>query len=165
MACIAKLKVMNSQTGCSPASAAPTVSPQKPDSVIGESITLLSPNLSKRPFVTLYLPNSQTLSFRYVSPPGLDSGRSLVRSVVTTHPQRCPVDTHECSCPRLSHDLSTIEHAAVGMRLASDPILQNLWHTTFSSKRKGLTRRCTVQPPHLARTPSRWQKAPPLVPH
>ena len=55
MACMAKLNVMNSQTGCSPANAAPTVRPQNPDSVIGLSITLLSPNRSRRPFVTLYL--------------------------------------------------------------------------------------------------------------
>ena len=42
-------------TGCKPANAAPTVRPQKPDSVIGLSITLLSPNRSSKPFVTLYL--------------------------------------------------------------------------------------------------------------
>ena len=62
MACMAKLKVMNSQTGCRPASAAPTVRPQKPDSVMGESITRLSPNLSSSPFVTLYLFNHQHVS-------------------------------------------------------------------------------------------------------
>ena len=68
IACIAKLNVMNSHyhglryllvvvsdallnptTGCSPASALPTQSPAKPDSVIGESITLRSPNRSRRP--------------------------------------------------------------------------------------------------------------------
>ena len=42
-------------TGCKPANAAPTVRPQKPDSVIGLSMTLLSPNRSSNPFVTLYL--------------------------------------------------------------------------------------------------------------
>ena len=42
-------------TGCKPANAAPTVRPQKPDSVIGLSMTLLSPNRSSKPFVTLYL--------------------------------------------------------------------------------------------------------------
>lgn len=42
-------------TGCRPASAAPTVRPQKPDSVIGLSMTLFSPNRSSNPFVTLYL--------------------------------------------------------------------------------------------------------------
>lgn len=42
-------------TGCRPASAAPTVRPQKPDSVIGLSITLFSPKRSNKPFVTLYL--------------------------------------------------------------------------------------------------------------
>lgn len=50
---------MNSQTGCRPASAAPTVRPQKPDSVMGESMTRLSPNLSNSPFVTLYLCDCQ----------------------------------------------------------------------------------------------------------
>ena len=42
-------------TGCSPFRAAPTVRPQKPDSVMGLSMTLFSPNRSSRPFVTLYL--------------------------------------------------------------------------------------------------------------
>ena len=42
-------------TGWRPASAAPTVRPQKPDSVMGLSMTLFSPNRSSRPFVTLYL--------------------------------------------------------------------------------------------------------------
>ena len=55
MACIAKLNVMNSQIGCSPASAAPTARPAKPDSVMGVSMTLFSPKRSSRPFVTLYL--------------------------------------------------------------------------------------------------------------
>jgi hypothetical protein len=41
--------------GCRPASAAPTVRPAKPDSVMGESITLFSPKRSRRPLVTLYL--------------------------------------------------------------------------------------------------------------
>jgi hypothetical protein len=41
--------------GCRPASAAPTVRPAKPDSVMGESMTLFSPKRSRRPFVTLYL--------------------------------------------------------------------------------------------------------------
>jgi len=40
-------------TGCKPARAAPTVNPQKPDSVIGLSMTLFSPNRSSRPLVTL----------------------------------------------------------------------------------------------------------------
>lgn len=55
MACMAKLKVMNSQIGASPARAAPTARPAKPDSVMGESMTRFSPNRSRRPFVTLYL--------------------------------------------------------------------------------------------------------------
>ena len=42
-------------TGCKPANAAPTVRPAKPDSVIGLSMTLFSPNLSSSPLVTLYL--------------------------------------------------------------------------------------------------------------
>jgi hypothetical protein len=46
-------------TGCKPARAAPTVRPAKPDSVIGLSITRLSPNRSNRPFVTLYLFETQ----------------------------------------------------------------------------------------------------------
>lgn len=47
------LKVMNSQMGLKPLSAAPTAKPVKPASVMGVSITLRSPNLSKRPFVIL----------------------------------------------------------------------------------------------------------------
>ena len=39
--------------GWRPASAAPTVRPAKPDSVMGESITLFPPKRSSRPFVTL----------------------------------------------------------------------------------------------------------------
>jgi hypothetical protein len=39
--------------GCRPASAAPTVRPAKPDSVMGESMTLFSPKRSRRPLVTL----------------------------------------------------------------------------------------------------------------
>ena len=42
-------------TGCKPANAAPTVRPAKPDSVMGLSMTLFSPNRSSSPFVTLYL--------------------------------------------------------------------------------------------------------------
>ena len=42
-------------TGCKPANAAPTVRPAKPDSVIGLSMTLFSPNRSSSPLVTLYL--------------------------------------------------------------------------------------------------------------
>ena len=55
-ACIAaKVDLSLRTTGCKPANAAPTVRPQKPDSVIGLSMTLLSPNRSSKPFVTLYL--------------------------------------------------------------------------------------------------------------
>lgn len=72
--CIAKLKVMNSQTGLRPAKAAPTAIPQNPASVIAVvserrsaaespefelasrnvrvSTTRFSPNLSRRPLVT-----------------------------------------------------------------------------------------------------------------
>ena len=42
-------------TGCNPANAAPTVRPAKPDSVMGLSMTLFSPNRSSSPLVTLYL--------------------------------------------------------------------------------------------------------------
>lgn len=42
-------------TGCKPANAAPTVRPAKPDSVMGLSMTLFSPNRSSSPLVTLYL--------------------------------------------------------------------------------------------------------------
>lgn len=44
IACMAKLKVMNSMIGLHPAMAAPTPSPVNPASVIGVSITLCSPN-------------------------------------------------------------------------------------------------------------------------
>ena len=47
---------MNSIIGLSPPKAAPTPSPAKPCSVIGVSITLFSPNSSRRPCVTLYAP-------------------------------------------------------------------------------------------------------------
>ena len=50
-----KVELWSRTTGCKPANAAPTVRPQKPDSVIGLSMTLLSPNRSNKPFVTLYL--------------------------------------------------------------------------------------------------------------
>lgn len=53
--CMAKFQVMNSQTGFRPAKADPTARPQKPDSVIGVSMTRLGPNLSKRPLETYYL--------------------------------------------------------------------------------------------------------------
>lgn len=43
MACMEKLNVMNSQIGLRPANAAPTAIPAKPISVIGVSITRLSP--------------------------------------------------------------------------------------------------------------------------
>jgi hypothetical protein len=57
-------------TGCNPASAAPIVSPQNPDSVMGLSMTRLSPNLSNRPFVTLYLDDGEQPE----KPSGLHSG-------------------------------------------------------------------------------------------
>jgi hypothetical protein len=44
-----KLKVMNSTIGLNPANAAPDPTPANPYSVIGVSITLFSPNSSKRP--------------------------------------------------------------------------------------------------------------------
>lgn len=50
-----KPKVGRLTTGCKPARAAPTVRPAKPDSVIGLSMTLLSPKRSNNPLVTLYL--------------------------------------------------------------------------------------------------------------
>ena len=53
MACSAKLKVMNSTIGFSPAKAAPTASPAKPCSVIGVSITRRAPNSSSRPWLIL----------------------------------------------------------------------------------------------------------------
>ena len=53
MACIEKLKVMNSTIGFSPAKAAPTPSPAKPISVIGVSMTRFGPNSSSRPWLTL----------------------------------------------------------------------------------------------------------------
>ena len=53
MACMAKLKVMNSTIGFSPAKAAPTPSPAKPYSVIGVSTTRLSPNSCSRSRLTL----------------------------------------------------------------------------------------------------------------
>src|SRR6516162_8997193 len=53
---MAKLKVMNSTIGRSPAKAVPTPSPAKPCSVIGVSITRRSPNSWSRPWLTLYAP-------------------------------------------------------------------------------------------------------------
>ena len=53
IACMAKLKVMNSTIGFSPANAAPTPRPAKPCSVIGVSMTRLAPNSSSRPWLTL----------------------------------------------------------------------------------------------------------------
>src|SRR6516162_10259456 len=53
---MAKLKVMNSTIGRSPAKAAPTPSPAKPCSVIGVSITRRGPNSWSRPWLTLYAP-------------------------------------------------------------------------------------------------------------
>jgi hypothetical protein len=47
-----KLKVMNSQMGLSPARAAPTAIPVNPISVMGVSMTLFSPNLSRSPLET-----------------------------------------------------------------------------------------------------------------
>ena len=53
IACMAKLKVMNSTIGFSPANAAPTPRPAKPYSVIGVSITRFSPNSCTRSRLTL----------------------------------------------------------------------------------------------------------------
>jgi hypothetical protein len=49
MACMEKLKVMNSQMGRRPAMAAPTAIPVKPISVIGVSMTRLSPYFFHNP--------------------------------------------------------------------------------------------------------------------
>jgi hypothetical protein len=53
MACIEKLKVMNSTIGLRPVKAAPTAMPVKPCSVIGMSITRFGPNSSSRPWLIL----------------------------------------------------------------------------------------------------------------
>jgi hypothetical protein len=53
IACIAKLKVMNSTIGRSPAKAAPIPSPAKPCSVIGVSMTRRGPNSCNNPWLTL----------------------------------------------------------------------------------------------------------------
>ena len=53
IACIEKLNVMNSRMGLSPWKAAPTARPEKPISVMGVSMTLLSPYFFHRPRVTL----------------------------------------------------------------------------------------------------------------
>ena len=53
IACMAKLKVMNSTIGRRPAKAAPTPIPANPASVIGVSITRRAPNSSSRPWLTL----------------------------------------------------------------------------------------------------------------
>ena len=53
MACMAKLKVMNSQMGLRSLYAAPVAMPAKPISVMGVSMTRRSPYFWKRPLVTL----------------------------------------------------------------------------------------------------------------
>ena len=53
IACIEKLKVMNSTIGFSPVIAAPTAMPVKPCSVIGMSITRRGPNSSSSPWLIL----------------------------------------------------------------------------------------------------------------
>ena len=52
MACMEKLKVINSQIGLRPFIAAPTAKPAKPISVIGVSMTRLSPYFFHKPRVT-----------------------------------------------------------------------------------------------------------------
>ena len=52
MACIEKLNVINSTTGLNPLKAAPTPIPANPISVIGVSITRLSPYFFHNPRVT-----------------------------------------------------------------------------------------------------------------
>jgi len=54
---MAKFQVMNSTTGRKPFMAAPTPMPAKPSSAIGVSITLLGPNSSNKPLLTLYAPS------------------------------------------------------------------------------------------------------------
>lgn len=54
IACIEKLKVMNSQIGFRPANAAPTAIPAKPISVMGVSITRLSPYFFHKPLKIWY---------------------------------------------------------------------------------------------------------------
>src|SRR5580704_930104 len=56
IACMAKLNVINSTIGLSPASAVPTPRPVKPSSVIGVSMTRRAPNSCSSPCVTLYAP-------------------------------------------------------------------------------------------------------------
>ncbi len=53
IACMAKLKVMNSTIGFRPFMAAPTAMPVKPCSVIGVSITRRSPNSCSSPWLIL----------------------------------------------------------------------------------------------------------------
>lgn len=58
MACIEKLNVMNSQIGRRPAIAAPTAIPANPISVIGVSITRLSPYFFHKPRETCFKYNN-----------------------------------------------------------------------------------------------------------
>src|SRR5579859_6158968 len=58
----AKLIVINSATGRSPAIAAPTAAPAITISLIGVSITLRSPNSWKKPRVTLCVPSQRPTS-------------------------------------------------------------------------------------------------------
>ena len=70
-------------TGCKPANAAPTVRPANPDSVIGLSMTLFSPNRSRSPLVTLYLFQALDLSYMPSFGPTLTlhcTGRPLHRA-------------------------------------------------------------------------------------
>ena len=53
MACMAKLKVMNSTIGRRPASAAPVPMPAKPISLMGVSTTRRWPNRASSPWVIL----------------------------------------------------------------------------------------------------------------
>ena len=53
IACMAKFQVMNSTMGFRPSKAAPTPRPAKPCSVMGVSITRLSPNSSQQALADL----------------------------------------------------------------------------------------------------------------
>ena len=80
IACMAKLKVMNSTMGLSPPMAAPTPMPANPASVMGVSITRPAPNSSSRPWLTLYAPWYSATS----SPMRKTSGSARISSAIAS---------------------------------------------------------------------------------
>merc|ERR1711928_206499 len=112
---------MNSQIGFKPPIAAPAAIPAKPISVIGVSITLLSPYFFHNPLVTLYAP-----SYWATSSPRMKTFSSV--SVLLPQPSRDFV----CSVI-LGNFLTQNENLFISLHLFIDSCVQRISYSKLGA--------------------------------